>query len=331
MRIGQPRQQQRQHSAAGAGSRSAARRLLTWQPPHMRHRMPLACRLPRPSDAPEQKALVMDVMKLTVPRCPGTRKFLATSPAGSAQRSRGPCAACTAPSMSLHIRAGTGGRARGVRVGWWVAGWAAGGALHSRGSTACGAQARHLPVTPSRRPGASETRVLVHTSETGSPVRHQLGARPHVAVKGHVLDEAHVEGRGARERHPGRHLVVVHAPHHHHVDLDCWGEVWAWQLRGGWSGQRAQWQQHHHDVDLADCLRKGRGAGSAELSAWRLHALACPGPTGPPARGSPRRLKEREHSERLQPTWVEAQLHRPPDGAQHSRMTPCEPSASATA
>lgn len=36
-----------------------------------------------------QKALVMEVMKDTLPRKPGTRKFLATSPLGSCQQPQG--------------------------------------------------------------------------------------------------------------------------------------------------------------------------------------------------------------------------------------------------
>lgn len=48
---------------------------------------------------------------------------------------------------------------------------------------------------------------------------HHLGIAPHVSVERHVLDEAHVDGAVAREAHEGPQLVVVHAAHHHHVDL----------------------------------------------------------------------------------------------------------------
>mmetsp|Transcript_6605 Transcript_6605/g.16146 ORF Transcript_6605/g.16146 Transcript_6605/m.16146 type:complete len:226 (+) Transcript_6605:45-722(+) len=50
-------------------------------------------------------------------------------------------------------------------------------------------------------------------------VRLHLLHRPDVPVKGHPLDEAHIQRPFPRQRHKVQHLLLVHALHHHHVQL----------------------------------------------------------------------------------------------------------------
>ena len=52
----------------------------------------------------------------------------------------------------------------------------------------------------------------------GSSTHHFLLC-PDISVKGHVLDEAHVDGLVPRQLHEVCELVVVLSPHKHHVHL----------------------------------------------------------------------------------------------------------------
>lgn len=50
-------------------------------------------------------------------------------------------------------------------------------------------------------------------------VGHHLGVAPHITIKGHVLYEAHVDRLAARQLHKIADLIVIDAPHYHHVHL----------------------------------------------------------------------------------------------------------------
>lgn len=63
------------------------------------------------------------------------------------------------------------------------------------------------------RQAAQEARA--HTAEA-----HHLVLRPCVVIKRHVLDEPHVEAAAPRQLHKVADLVLVDAPHDHHVHLD---------------------------------------------------------------------------------------------------------------
>ena len=46
-----------------------------------------------------------------------------------------------------------------------------------------------------------------------------LGVAPHIAIERHVLYEPHIDGQGPCQLHKVCKLIVVDAPHHHHVHL----------------------------------------------------------------------------------------------------------------
>ena len=171
-----------------------------------------------------QKAAVMLLTKDTLPRKPGTRKFLATSPRGScpgpnfvlsrSSLQEGSADRCFSPLLRRSpphgARTATQTQDPHSTVGTDVRFPTRGGERkkRSRRSDAVQQGGAHavalLHVTVrgcldpfcSRKPDLQPHEALRERRGDGLQhlrVRHHLGLRPHVAVKWHVLNEAHLQ------------------------------------------------------------------------------------------------------------------------------------------